>query len=84
MNLAKVSSNGKITVPLEIRRKLKIKGGDKILFLEKKTGEIIIQNSSIIALQEAQIAFEDAQISEHDVLNEVMNIRYGKDIQPCG
>ncbi len=29
MNLAKVSSNGQITVPIEIRRKLGLKSGDK-------------------------------------------------------
>lgn len=79
MNLAKISSNGQITVPVEVRRKLKIKGGDKILFLEKKTGEIIIQNSSIMALQEAQTALKDVQISERDILDDVMNMRYSKD-----
>lgn len=29
MNLAKVSGNGQITVPVEIRRRLNIKEGDK-------------------------------------------------------
>ena len=35
MNLAKISANGQITVPVEIRRQLGLKSGDKILFLQK-------------------------------------------------
>ena len=42
MNLARVSSNGQITVPVEIRRKLAIKEGDKIMFFEKN-GEIVLK-----------------------------------------
>ena len=30
MNLAKISANGQITVPIEIRRLLNLKSGDKI------------------------------------------------------
>ncbi|MDR1487091.1 MAG: AbrB/MazE/SpoVT family DNA-binding domain-containing protein, partial [Deltaproteobacteria bacterium] len=32
MNLARVSANGQITVPVEIRRALRLKEGDKVLF----------------------------------------------------
>ena len=32
MNFAKISSNGQSTVPVEIRRLLGLKSGDKILF----------------------------------------------------
>ena len=32
MNLAKISANGQITVPVEIRRQLGLKSGDKIRF----------------------------------------------------
>ena len=37
MNMAKVSANGQVTVPVEIRRKLNLKEGDKIIFLNVKT-----------------------------------------------
>ena len=47
MNLAKVFSNGQITVPAEIRRMLNLKEGDKILFLEREDGEIVIDNASV-------------------------------------
>lgn len=56
MELAKVTSKGQITIPIDIRRKLGVKEGDKILFVEEQ-GRIIIVNSSMDALQKAQAAF---------------------------
>ena len=56
MNLAKVSANGQVTVPVEIRRKLHLKEGDKLLFVEQD-GEIIIRNASATAIVRAQEAF---------------------------
>lgn len=38
MNLAKVSANGQITVPVEIRKLLGLRSGDKILFVQKDNG----------------------------------------------
>jgi len=81
MNLAKVSPNGQITVPVEIRRKLNIKEGDKIIFLEKPNGEIVLQNSSVIAIRQAQGKLGDIQLSEDEILQDVMDIRYGKEKQ---
>ena len=37
MELAKVTSKGQVTIPIEIRKKLGIKNGDKILFVDAKT-----------------------------------------------
>ena len=59
MNLAKVSANGQVTVPVEIRRKLHLKEGDKVLFIEQN-GEIIIRNASATAIIRAQEAFAGA------------------------
>lgn len=56
MELAKVTSKGQITIPVEIRKKLGIKNGDKILFIEE-AGKIYMINSSMDALHEAQKAF---------------------------
>ena len=56
MELAKVISKGQITIPIEIRKKLGVKNGDKILFMEE-SGKIYIINSSMDALREAQKAF---------------------------
>ncbi|MCI7084671.1 MAG: AbrB/MazE/SpoVT family DNA-binding domain-containing protein [bacterium] len=84
MNLAKISSNGQITVPAEIRQLLGLKAGDKILFLQKPNGEITINNASAKAIINAQKAFygvaDEAGISnENDVQDLVNEIRYGKD-----
>ena len=52
MELAKVTSKGQVTIPIEIRKKLGIKNGDKILFVEE-SGRIYMMNSSM----DAQKAF---------------------------
>jgi AbrB family looped-hinge helix DNA binding protein len=76
MNLARVSNNGQITVPVEIRRALKVKAGDKILFFRKDNGEIIVQNPNISAIEEAQTAVVGCNYSEDEILADVMNLRY--------
>ena len=57
MELAKVTSKGQITIPKEIRDKLKLKEGSKILFFQRGD-EIIIKNASMIALEKIQKEFE--------------------------
>ena len=58
MNLAKISANGQLTLPIEIRRILGVKSGDKVLFFEKPNGEIVISNASAsaLAISKAQMA----------------------------
>lgn len=84
MNLAKISSNGQITVPVEIRRLLGLKSGDKILFLQKQNGEIVVSNASSQAIRKAQAAFsgvgeEMGVYNEDDIQALVDEIRYGKE-----
>jgi len=78
VNLARVSANGQITVPVEIRRALRLKEGDKILFYQRENGEIIINNTSLVAIQEAQEAVAGSNYSEDEILADVMQIRYGE------
>ncbi|HIT07572.1 MAG TPA: AbrB/MazE/SpoVT family DNA-binding domain-containing protein [Candidatus Merdivicinus faecavium] len=83
MNLAKISANGQITVPLEIRRKLGLKSGDKILFLQNQNGESVVSNASAAAIQKTQTAFAEAAeamggSSEDDIQALVDEVRYGK------
>ena len=85
MNLAKIYANGQITVPIEIRRLLGLKSGDKILFFQKPDGEVVMSNASSQAIRKAQIAFADAAetmgiTSENDIQALVNEVRYGKDI----
>jgi AbrB family looped-hinge helix DNA binding protein len=53
MELAKLTSKGQITIPVEIRKKLKLKEGDKVFFLEEK-GKIYFENASQAALRDFQ------------------------------
>lgn len=84
MNLAKISSNGQITVPIEIRRLLDLKSGDKILFYQKQDGEIVISNASSKAIRKAQAAFSGAAeamgiSNEDDIQALVDEVRYGRE-----
>ena len=83
MNLAKVSANGQITVPIEVRRMLDIKSGDKVLFFRRPNGDIVIDNASSEAIRKAQAAFEDVAESlgvtnEEEVMDLVRETRYGE------
>jgi AbrB family looped-hinge helix DNA binding protein len=53
MEVAKVSSKGQITIPRDLRVKLDLKKGDKILFFEED-GKIFLQNSVSVALKNFQ------------------------------
>jgi len=77
MNLARVSDNGQITVPTEIRRALNIRAGDKMIFFRNANGEIIVQNTNFTAINEAQAAVTGSPYSEDDILTDVMELRYG-------
>ena len=79
MDLAKVTYKGQITIPKEIREKLGLKTGDKILFIED-SGRIYLMNSSMNALREAQMAFkgEAERVglkNEDDVVTMVKELR---------
>ncbi len=93
MELAKISTNGQITVPVEIRRQLNLRSGDKILFVENRDGDIVLRNASeesdyerkasLDALRVAQadfagVAKEMGLETEEDVQKLVDEIRYGK------
>ena len=85
MNLAKLTSAGQITVPVEIRRLLKLNTGDKILFTQNDNGEVVINNASINAIRTAQKAFDGVAAelgnpSEDEIQSWVDEIRYRKDV----
>lgn len=84
MNLAKISVNGQITIPAEIRRLLGLKSGDEILFFQNTNGEVVINNASAQAIYKAQRAFADVAeeigvYNEDDVQDLVNEVRYEKD-----
>ncbi len=79
MELAKITARGQITIPVEIRKKLGVQEGDKVIFLEEN-GRIIIGNAAMAALKLAQNAFkgEAERVgleNEQDVVDLVKDIR---------
>ena len=79
MELAKVMAKGQVTIPINIRRKLNLKEGDKIIFIEKD-GNMIIANSAMVALKKIQSSLEgEAERlgleTEEDIVNLVKEVR---------
>lgn len=57
MELAKITSKGQITLPITIRRMLKLNDGDKVAFIEKD-GQYVLVNPTTLAFENARSAFE--------------------------
>jgi antitoxin PrlF len=79
MEIAKVTSKGQITIPVEIRKKLNLQSGDKVVFMEDQD-KVFILNAAKAAFINLQNAFaggaERAGIySEEDVVNIVAEVR---------
>jgi AbrB family looped-hinge helix DNA binding protein len=79
MELAKITTRGQITIPAEIRKKLGVRDGDKVIFLEEN-GRIIMENAAMIVLRNTQEAFagEAERLglkTEQDVVDLVKDVR---------
>lgn len=77
--IAKVTSRGQITIPVDIRQKRNLKDGDKVAFIENGE-EIIFANAAKAAFLNMQKAFEgEAERlglkNEQDVVDMVKEIR---------
>ncbi len=57
MEVARVTASGQITIPVDIRRRLNLKEGDKIMFKESGEG-VLMLNSSITAFKQFQKEME--------------------------
>ena len=57
MELAKVTTKGQITIPIMIRKRLGIKEGDKLLFVDRPDG-VVMLNPTMMALGKIGRAFE--------------------------
>lgn len=79
MELAKITSKGQITLPVSIRRALKLKDGDKVAFVEQN-GQYVLANPATLAIQQLQDAFdgfaqENGLETEADVAALVKEVR---------
>ncbi|GHU89740.1 AbrB family transcriptional regulator [Clostridia bacterium] len=79
MDVARISSKGQVTIPIEIRRRLGLKEGDKVVFTEQNDN-IVLLNSNRLAWREFQRdmagAAEEAGFKdEQDVVDFCKQIR---------
>jgi len=79
LDVSTVSVKGQVTIPVGIRRKLRIKGGDKVIFAEKN-GEIVVVNANRVAFEDWQKSMvgeaEKLRInSTQDVVDMVNDVR---------
>jgi AbrB family looped-hinge helix DNA binding protein len=56
MEVAKITSRGQVTIPVDIRKKLGVKEGDKIIFIEDDS-RIFVANAAKIAFADMRTAF---------------------------
>ena len=79
MELAKITSKGQITLPINIRRNLNLQDGGKVAFVEK-AGTYTLINPVRLAIEEARNAFvgladELGLKTEEDVVALVKEVR---------
>ena len=59
MAVAKVSDNGRVILPPDVRKKLKVKDGDRVEFAEEN-GRIYVMNAGLSAYRQLVKDFEGA------------------------
>ncbi len=79
MEVAKITSRGQITIPIDVRKKLGLKEGDKVIFIEEGNN-IIFANAAKVAFKNMQKAFEGEAEKlglkdEQDVVDMVDEVR---------
>ena len=79
METAKITSRGQITIPIDIRKKLGVREGDKVIFFEDQN-RIVVANAAKIAFTNLRAGFdgEAARLglkNEGDVVALVDNVR---------
>ena len=57
MEVAKITSRGQVTIPVDVRKMLGVREGDKIVFIENQ-GQIVIANAAKIAFANLRSGFE--------------------------
>ena len=73
MPTATMTSKGQVTIPIEVRRKLKLDAGDKIDFFEDAEGRYVIQPKTGSIMEMMGILRKMGYIPDHVVTIEEMN-----------
>ena len=56
MEVARITSRGQITIPIDVRKKLGVKEGDKVIFMEDDN-KIFLTNAAKLAFAKMRAAF---------------------------
>lgn len=76
MDVATISSNGQITLPVDVRRRLGVAAGDQVVFVDNEEGDIVVVRPAAAALLQAQRAFrgaaEAAGLAKEDDLDQLV------------
>ena len=76
MDVATISANGQITLPVDVRTRLHLGPGDKVVFVENEQGDTVVVRPSAMALLRAQREFrgaaEQAGSESEEDLNELV------------
>lgn len=80
MDVATLSANGQITIPVDVRARLRLGPGDKVVFVENEQGDTVLVRPSASALLQAQREFRGASAqvgldSEEDLNQFVAGVR---------
>ncbi len=57
MEISRGSSKGQVTIPIDIRKRLNLKEGDKVIFFEEN-GRVFMANASLVALKRMEKVME--------------------------
>ncbi len=79
MEVAKLSSKGQITIPINVRQRLKLKSGDKIV-IQEENGRFYFDNAALVAFKRVEdnfngVAKEAGFNTEDDMLAYMKDIR---------
>jgi len=66
MEVAKVTSKGQITIPISIRRKLEINEGDKVLFIYRPDGVLMVNPNTFQGVPADYV--EDGIVAEDEIV----------------
>ncbi len=82
MEIAKLSSKGQITLPVSVRRKLKLKSGDQIV-IQEENGRFYFDNAALVAFTRVERAFdgaaEEAGFATEEALQEFVTEMRGEE-----
>ena len=59
MEIAKLTSKGQITLPIAVRKKLKLKSGDQVV-IQEENGRFYFDNAALVAFTRIEQAFDGA------------------------